>query len=272
MPKTPQSSLPVRAVRRLLRPLACLLLRHGMSYATFAEAAKLAFIDSAQADFAIAGKKQTTSRISTITGLSRKEVFRLQHLAEQPGMEKNRLNRAARVINGWLTDPRFSDGSGQPGALHFDASENSFTQLVKDYSGDITARTIADELTRIQAIDLNGNGDLVLTQRAYIPQPGSDERMQMLADDVFSLITTIAHNMDSDDVTQQRFQRKIYYDNVPQQFIEEIRADISQHAQRCLEEINKKIKTYDRDENPARQGNGRFKVGLGIHYIEEPVE
>jgi len=272
MSKVQQSSLPGSAIRRLLRPLARLLLRHGMSYAAFAEAAKLAFIDSARADFAIAGKKQTTSRISTITGLSRKEVFRLQHTVEQVDTDKPRLNRAARVINGWLTDSRFSDKNGQPDALHFDQGDRSFTQLVKDYSGDITARTIADELTRIQAIDLNHSGDLILTRRAYIPNAGDDERLQMLADDVYSLITTIAHNFDCRDASQQRFQRKIYYDNVPQQCIGEIQTLINQRAQSCLEEINKKIETYDRDQNPARQGSGRIKVGLGIHYIEEPVE
>ena len=51
----------------MLRPLAKILLRNGISYGTFADLTKWVFVDVAAKDFAIKDRKQSTSRISVIT-------------------------------------------------------------------------------------------------------------------------------------------------------------------------------------------------------------
>ncbi|MGD8812541.1 MAG: DUF6502 family protein, partial [Thioalkalispiraceae bacterium] len=123
------------AMLRLLRPLVRLLLRHGVSYGTFADLAKWVFVDVADKEFAVPGKKQTTSRVSVLTGLSRKEVARVQAI-ETPDDEaiEQQYNRAARVISGWVRDAAFNDLEGKPARLALDG-ENSFAALVKKYSG-----------------------------------------------------------------------------------------------------------------------------------------
>jgi Family of unknown function (DUF6502) len=92
------------AVVQLLRPLVRVLLRHGLAYDEFAELARRTYVDVADRDFALKGRKQTTSRISVITGLNRKEVARLQGLnatRDAGGTELARtMNRAARVVVG----------------------------------------------------------------------------------------------------------------------------------------------------------------------------
>ncbi|HEY9148836.1 MAG TPA: DUF6502 family protein, partial [Gammaproteobacteria bacterium] len=65
---------------RLLRPLVRILLRNGVSYGAFADWVKWVFVDVADKEFALPGRKQTVSRVSVITGLSRKEVSRVQQL------------------------------------------------------------------------------------------------------------------------------------------------------------------------------------------------
>ena len=69
-----------QAVVQLLRPLVKVLLRHGVAYDEFAELARRTYVDVAERDFTLQGRKQTASRISVITGLNRKEVARLQAL------------------------------------------------------------------------------------------------------------------------------------------------------------------------------------------------
>ena len=69
-----------QAVVQLLRPLVKVLLRHGVAYDEFAELARRTYVDVAERDFTLHGRKQTASRISVITGLNRKEVARLQAL------------------------------------------------------------------------------------------------------------------------------------------------------------------------------------------------
>ena len=68
------------AILRLLRPLVRILLRNGVSYSTFADYAKWVYVDVASKEFGIRGRKQSTSRVSVLTGLSRKEVMRVRQL------------------------------------------------------------------------------------------------------------------------------------------------------------------------------------------------
>ena len=60
------------AIARILKPLIRILLRNGISYGTFADIAKRQFIDVARNEFSIEGRKQSVSRMSVITGLTRK--------------------------------------------------------------------------------------------------------------------------------------------------------------------------------------------------------
>ena len=88
------------ATLRILRPLVRVLLRNGISYKTFADLAKWVYVDVATRDFGLPGRKQSVSRVSVITGLSRKEVSRVQDLPRpDDAAEEERYNRAARVIH-----------------------------------------------------------------------------------------------------------------------------------------------------------------------------
>jgi hypothetical protein len=93
------------AVVTLLRPLVRLLLRNGVPYATFADLAKRVYVDVAMEEFGIPGRKQSKSRVSIISGLSRKEVLRVKRLPDPDDLGAlQRYNRAARVISGWVRD------------------------------------------------------------------------------------------------------------------------------------------------------------------------
>ena len=69
---------------RTLRPLVRITLRLGVPYHAFAEALKWVHVDVADRYFYIPGKKQTQSRISVITGLSRVEVRKQASIESLP--------------------------------------------------------------------------------------------------------------------------------------------------------------------------------------------
>src|SRR5258708_27024673 len=90
-------------VQSILRPLVRVLLRNGIPYGAFVDMARRVYVEVAEKEFALPGKKQTVSRISTITGLTRKEVTRIQAIEtplRTPHAERH--NRPARVIGGWV--------------------------------------------------------------------------------------------------------------------------------------------------------------------------
>ena len=257
------------AILRLLRPLVRVLLRHGISYGTFADLAKWVFVDMADKEFRVSGKKQTTSRVSVLTGLSRKEVARVQAI-DTPDDETiaQQYNRAARVISGWVRDAAFNDFDGNPAVLPLEG-ENSFAALVKAYSGDMPARAILDELLRVKAVKVVDEHVSLLTH-AYVPVAGEEEKLQILGTDVALLINTIDHNLEQNS-EQTFYQRKVAYDNLPEEALPRLRELSREKAQALLEELDRQLAKQDRDSNPESQGTGRMRAGLGIYYFEEEV-
>lgn len=257
------------AILRMLRPLVRLMLRHGVSYGTFADLAKWVYVDVADKEFNVAGRKQTVSRVSVLTGLSRKEVARIQAI-ETPDDEAviQQYNRAARVISGWLRDAQFKDEQGEPAVLPLEG-KNSFAELVKAYSGDMPSRAILDELVRVKAVALIDN-NVKLLSHAYVPAEGEEEKLHILGTDVALLINTINHNLENIE-GQPYFQRKVAYDNLPEEILPELRELSREKAQALLEGLDQHLVKHDRDSNPEIAGSGRKRAGLGIYYFEEDV-
>jgi hypothetical protein len=258
------------AVAAMLRPLVRVLLRNGIAFGTFSDLAKRVYVDVAAEEFGIEGRKQSISRISVITGLTRKEVLRVRRLPD-PGASESaeRYNRAARVIGGWVRDRRFWNDLGAPAVLQFDRGERTFTDLVKAYSGDATPRAVLDELLRVGAVERTENGDIRLIGRAYIPRTDETEKLGILGTDVADLIRTIDHNIQRP--LEPFFQRKVSYDNLPAEALPEFRAFASARAQTLLEELDQWLSRQDRDANPAAEGTGRMRAGLSIYYFEEDL-
>ena len=267
----PEQALSAAALK-ILRALVRVLLRYGMPFEGFTELAKRVYIEVASKDFAINGRKQSISRISTLTGIYRREVSRILELpAINDADITARHNRAARVIGGWLHDPEYSDADGHARTLTLAGDTPNFTHLVRKYSGDIPTRAILDELTRVGAVNQDKDGNIQLQSRAYVPKHGEADMIGILGTDVTDFISTIDHNLKHDE-KDSRLQLKVVYDNLPQEAIDEFRTLASRRGRELLEEFNTWLAEHDRDTNPDSQGTGSVRAGLGIYYIEEDTE
>jgi len=257
------------AILRILRPLIRLLLRHGVPFGTFSDLAKRVYVEVALEEFGIPGRKQTHSRVSVLTGLSRKEVLRVTRLERPDDTETSgRYHRAARVIGGWVRDGRFHDGSGNPAPLPVEGEGVTFSGLVKEYSGDVPHRAILDELLRVGAVERTADEKVRLLARAYIPVAGDEEKLEILGTDTAYLIDTIDHNLRAEP-GNAFFQRKAMYDNLPDEAVEELRADLATRAEKFLEQADRRLAERDRDANPNATGTGRRRAGIGIFWFEE---
>ena len=106
------------AILKLLRPLVRMALKKGISYKTFASLLQWVYYEVAKKDFTLEDRKQTQSRISVITGFTRKEVKRLSELDPPTSRnQREKYNRAARVIAAWRRDKNFLDAKGRPAPL-----------------------------------------------------------------------------------------------------------------------------------------------------------
>ena len=261
-----------RALRRLLWPLARILVRHGVAYAAFEELAKAAYVDAAEGVPSPRGRRSSTARVAVLTGLSRKEVARLRkedRLAESDLVDAA-LNRAARVVAGWVRDADFHDDAGQPAPLSEEGAAG-FEALVKRYAGDMPAPTVLDELARTGAIQRAPEGTVHLITRSYVPSADSTRKLQILGTDTRDLIDTIDHNLTSDP-TDARFQRKVVYDNIPEEFVGAFRERVQARGQTFIEEFDRWLVERDRDRTPGVGGSGRVRLGVGVYLIEDRGE
>ena len=259
------------AAQAVLRPLVRILLRNGVAYGAFAELTRRVYAEVAEREFALAGRKQTVSRISTLTGLTRKEVTRIQSEEGPSQADNERYNRPARVIGGWVREKRYHDRRGRPAELQMEGDARSFSALVREFSGDIPPRAMADELARVGAIEIMPDGKVRLLTRAYIPRGDQVEKLGILGADVADLIRTIDHNLTCAP-GEAYFQRRVSYDNIPREMLPTLTKQLSRKAQSCLESIDRVLAAADRDRSPAVKGTGRARTGVGIYYFEEPAQ
>ena len=256
------------SVRSLLRPLVRILLRNGVAYGTLAAIIRQVYVDVAFRDFAPQGKKQTVSRVSALTGLTRKEVKRLlEGGAHAASAGQARYSRAVRVIGGWLHDERFHGATGKPAVLPIDNGENSFALLVKDYSGDIPTRAMLTMLEEGGTVSVSRDR-VRLVRHAYVPGGDAIEKIRILGSDVHELISTIDHNLQA-AADKLRFQRKVSYDNIDPAAVGKLKKMSFTKAQALLEQLDKQYSGHVVEEDDA--GGGKY-ISLGIYYYEQDSE
>lgn len=261
----------VGALATLLRPLVRILLRHGIPCDVLSAVARQVYVRVAAAEFMLPGRKQSTSRVSILTGLTRKEVRRILTTADVEDQEAtDHYNRAARVITGWVRDKEFHDKAGAPLALPVEGKKASFGELVRRYSGDLLVRAMLDELLRVGAVRRTKDGRIRLQARFYVPEQSETEKLHILGTDTADLIATIAHNLSRQSAP--RYQRKVMYDNVPVEAAQEFQRLSADQAQAFLEHIDRWLSRRDRDVNPSVSGTGRKRVGIGVYYFEDDVQ
>lgn len=254
------------AFYRVLKQLAHVAIRYGVSAGAVSDLVRRAFVDAATESLEREGKKPMASRLGALTGLYRKEIVRLQSLPP-PGdtREDDRYNRSARVVTGWLQDADFCTLRGRPAVLSLNG-DKSFSALVRKYSGDMTPRAMLDELQRLRVIEKTSQGKVKLLSQAYIPERSEIDTLQILGQDTAELIETIRFNLSA--TSARRFQRKVSYLHIPQRHAEAFRLYAATESQLLLEKLDRWLARRDTEHQSL--GTPGSRLGLGIYMIETP--
>ncbi|MEQ8860722.1 MAG: DUF6502 family protein [Pseudomonadales bacterium] len=254
----------MRAARRILRPLVRVFLRNGIPSDALTELVRKTYVDVAEEEFGIDGKRQTVARISVITGLNRKEVSRLRAKAPMDRSDEQWWNRAAHVLASWLRDDEFLDRKGDPVDLPFSGGSPTFTDLVRKHSGDMRPRAVADELLRLGAIEEVG-GRLRMTSRGYVPGSDPEQIIDILGVDTAELMETIDHNL-LHGKDERLVQLKVLSDNVPAEHLKEFNRYSARLSRNVLEELSRWLAERDRGRDWSGDDE-RVVLGLGIYQI-----
>jgi len=262
-------------IYKLLHPIVKILLRKGVAFGEFSQVLKRVYTDVAEQLLIESGGKASNSRISIMTGLTRKDVGVLRNKTKDQSAEMNlgakKYNRSVRVISGWIEDKEFCSDAGYPRTLAIHGKTGSFESLVNKYSGDMPVRAMLDELERSGVLEKIESNHVSLLRHAFIPEGDEDEKLLILGEDVPLLVETIDHNLASNN-HESFFQRKVCYDNLPEECLEDFKTMVHKEGQYLLEKFNEWLCLHDRDRNATKEeGSGRVKAGVGIYYFQQNI-
>ena len=173
----------VGALRRVLGPIARLMLARGMTLPLAVELLKRVFVETAERDFRLDGKSPTDSRISLLTGVHRKDIKRLRDLPHVDAALPKKVSLGAQLVGRWVTQKPWVSSSGKPKALPRLFSQGgkiSFEALVASVSRDIRPRSVLDEWVRLNIVTLNDDDEVVLNTLAFVPHEGTEEKLHYL--------------------------------------------------------------------------------------------
>lgn len=172
----------IESIHRIARPIMRMCFRVGVSVGEVRAAFDHAAVREAERYLVSAGKKPTYSNISIITGIARHTVKHL--LSDGRTLEPRsdaQMDRATRVVNGWVEDPSFLDRAGQPRELKVTGRGATIQSLVKRYAGGvgyaaILRRLIETNSVRVTEADAHGRPLAISLIRDDLPSDGSASR------------------------------------------------------------------------------------------------
>lgn len=167
------------AVGQLLQPLAELCLQRGIPIQPVEELFRLVFVDQAQR---LAGGGAATSRVSTMTGLTRREVARLRSVAAQELPSPRSV--ATDLLTRWLSAPEYVSRS-KPRVIPRAGGAPSFEHLASTVTRDVHARTLLTEMQRLRLVEHDERKDTVrLLVEAFVPRDDLPRMLGFLGDNV----------------------------------------------------------------------------------------
>lgn len=261
----------LRSFRVLLGPLVRILLRQGISYAEFSEVAKAVYVEVALKDFKVAGRKATRTRVAVMTGLTRKEVKRVIDEAIKEKYEPEaKFNRLGRVLVGWHTDTDFTGPYGLPLELQYESgspNDTTFSELVKRHSGDMSPRSILDELIRVGAVRETDAGWYRVLRREYITEAQGRDMFERTGLLIRNFVNTVDFNMTKTAPGKGRLERHVFpADGIRVQDLDKFDDYLRERCQSLLEELDNWL-TNMPVPDPAN-GDEVIHTGVGVyHYM-----
>lgn len=256
-----------RPVARLLRPLVRLCVARGITFPALANLLRELYVNVAEYDFALAGKEQTDSRVSLLTGIHRKEVRRLRGAGAPVSAVPAALSRTSRIIARWIADPRFTDTDGRPLPLPRQAEGEapSFEALVAGVTRDLRPRAVLDEwLDRGLAVP-DPEGRIVLSESAYVPKGGGEPQLYYFGRNLHDHLAASVANVVGE--SPRFLERAVHYDGLSAELAARLEARAREIAMDALREANREAHAACLTD-PG--GAHRWNFGVYVYAEETP--
>jgi hypothetical protein len=267
----------LQALRRALRPIIRLLIRSGVRYDEFADAARAAYVDSASHEGIGGITRPTVEQISWATGIEEEQV--LHHCSseadrpsEHVGLRSTQV--MSEILHRWHTDPQYLGSYGIPLELEIDSQPNtpSFRALVSQADRSADAEAILRELLSARSVMYSGDSRIRALTRFYIWPRGNASGIDYFGATLARMIDTHEHNLTSASNEGKRLERSVFADHgLPGHLLPKFQFFATERASQFLCELDDWL--GENASSDLYQSSPRADIGVNLFfYVESPAD
>lgn len=255
-----EKQLLLEAVGNVLSPLAQLCLAKGITIQMIEKQLREAFVLAARQVHADLPPGRLTSRISATTGLTRREVTRLESQSTRD--REPPRSPVTEVFMRWLADPALAVSAGLPMPLIRSGAAPSFEALAQSVTRDVHARTLLEELCRLQLVRHDVATDMVhLLQQAFVPHGDWARMVGLLGDNVGDHLRAATANVLGNG--DQELEQAIFADELSSHSLAQARGLMMQQWRRMLGEMAPQLQALiDADRLAGHAQDHSLRIGL----------
>ena len=258
-----------RALDTMLAPLFRLMVRKGVEYPVLIELIKKLYVRAAVQVEQEKAHKITDSRISTMTGIHRREVKRLRTELNQPlSVSEKKASLNALLVAQWLGQPEYLDDEGRPRFIPYRSEDDrpAFEKLVKSVTQDVHPRTLLDTWLEQGLLEQNSNGWVRLTETGYVPDSSWEEKLFFAGKNLNAHAATVVDNLLEEKPAQ--LDRAVYYYKLTPESLETLENWAREESLKLLTQFN--LKAAELQEQDQDKG-GRHHIHFG-YYLHRDQE
>ena len=226
------------ALRQVLEPLAELAVQRGLPYAPVEELLRRVFVGAADVAHPDLLAHRKVSRLSTTTGINRREVARLLAVIRDTQAAHQLPSRsvASELFAHWVSDGRYRDRHGEPRVLRRQGRAPSFESLAHAITRDVHPRSLLDELLRLKLAVHDTDRDTVeLVRDAFVPSEDRVRMLQFLGANIGDHLAGAVTNVLTDG--RRHYEQAVFADGLTEASVQEVWAkhrraveDLAGHA------------------------------------------
>ena len=253
------TSFVLSKVLKVIKPLVSWLLKSGIGYSEFSQSLKNIFYLEAEKELARLNQKKTSSSLSLLSGLNRREVNTYKDICVD-SHTSNLVSVPSRVITLWINKKWDRQ-------IAFNTGEINFECLTKEVSQDIHPRSILMELQRLGLVSVFDN-TVLLHSTSFTPSNDKSEQQKLLSQSGYDHLAAGLGNI---FISKNQFlEQNFHADELTAESIHELKSYSTElwkeYSEKLLDRINV---CSERDQGKV---DANYRFSLGIYQFDEKEE
>lgn len=257
----PQQQALLGALAQVLEPLADLCVGQGVAIQAVEEALRHAMVRAARRAAQAtdgANPARLTSRISTMTGLTRREVARIEQAVE-PARPASR-SLVTEVFTRWAFEQEYQGPDGRPLALPRLGSAPSFEALAARVTRDVHPRSLLADMQRQGLVALEGER-VRLLRDTLVPQGDWAHMVGFLGDNVGDHLRAASANVRGEGAPH--FEQSVLADELSLESMLEVKKLIALQWQQLMHAIVPQLEALmAQDQASGRVCDQAVRIGM----------